>query len=181
MVYNGHSYNGMNGTSHACPLFAAMQAEIDQRQNTRKGNVVGRLFSIWQTYKYGPYAAGQPFVFHDITQGNTGYQAVAGYDWASGIGSVDGLLVRRSRSYVKVPRNLNRCVAMYPSGRLHGTNGQSGAQRRRNALIGMDCELADNAKFRWTHRLSINRTDRNTLDANNRSERRGWYVSHYRG
>ena len=80
----------MAGTSFSAPIFAAMQAEIDQRQGTRKGNVVGRLFTVWRTYGYGPYAAGHPDIFHDMTAGNNGYQAVAGYDWASGIGSVDG-------------------------------------------------------------------------------------------
>ncbi len=78
------------GTSFATPIFAAMQAEIDERQGTRKGNVVGRLYSLWRTYGYGAAPDGSPFIFHDITQGNTGWSAGSGYDWASGIGSVDG-------------------------------------------------------------------------------------------
>lgn len=90
MVYNGGAGPNGNGTSMASPIFAALQAEIDQRQGTRKGNVVGRLFTLWRAYGYSPFASGQPAVFHDITTGNNGYLAVTGYDWASGIGTVDG-------------------------------------------------------------------------------------------
>ncbi len=90
MVLNGQQTALAAGTSFATPMFAAIQAEIDERQGTRKGNVVGRLYSVWRTYGYSPFAPGQPAVFQDITAGNTGYQATAGYDWASGIGSLDG-------------------------------------------------------------------------------------------
>ncbi|MDH2910373.1 MAG: S8 family serine peptidase [Candidatus Eremiobacteraeota bacterium] len=89
-VYNGTSEPLAAGTSFATPIFSAIQAEIDQRQGTRKGNVVGRLYSIWDMYGYGAFAPGQPTVFQDITSGSNGYQASAGYDWASGIGSLDG-------------------------------------------------------------------------------------------
>jgi hypothetical protein len=71
-------------------MFAAIQEEIDQRQGTRKGNVVGQLYNLLATYGYSPFASGQPNVFHDITQGNSGYQAGVAWDAASGIGSPDG-------------------------------------------------------------------------------------------
>jgi subtilase family serine protease len=92
MVFNGQlvAGGGANGTSFATPIFAAIQAEIDQRQNTRKGNIVGRLYSLWRQYGYGPYAAGHQPIFQDITSGNSGYAANSGYDAASGIGSLDG-------------------------------------------------------------------------------------------
>ncbi len=90
MVLNGAAIAGANGTSFAAPIFAAIQAEIDQRQNTRKGNVVGRLYSLWRTYGYRAFASGQPAIFTDITAGNTGYAASPGYDWASGIGTING-------------------------------------------------------------------------------------------
>lgn len=90
LFLDGTAEAGANGTSFATPIFAAIQAEIDQRQNTRKGNIVGRLYSLWRTYGYSPFASGQPAIFQDLTAGNNGYQATTGYDWASGIGSVDG-------------------------------------------------------------------------------------------
>lgn len=80
----------MSGTSFAAPIFASIQAEIDQRQSTRKGNVVGRLYSLWKQYGYGPYTSGHPAIFQDITAGNSGWAATTGYDAASGIGSLDG-------------------------------------------------------------------------------------------
>lgn len=90
VVFNGTLEPGAAGTSFAAPIFASIQEEIDQRQNTRKGNVVGRLYSIWRQYGYGPYTSGHPAIFQDMTAGNSGYAATTGYDAASGIGSLDG-------------------------------------------------------------------------------------------
>jgi subtilase family serine protease len=79
-----------SGTSFAVQQFAALQIEIDQRQNTRKGNVVPAIWNAYFNYKYGPLGPGLPRVYDDIIQGNTGIQASVGPDWSSGIGAVDG-------------------------------------------------------------------------------------------
>jgi hypothetical protein len=73
------------GTSGAAPSFAAMVALINQKAGSAQGNVNPVLYAL----------AGQPGVFHDITLSNNtvpgvaGYSAGAGYDLATGLGSVD--------------------------------------------------------------------------------------------
>lgn len=89
------------GTSAAAPCFAGMVALINQKMNTPdgQGNINPVLYSM---------AATTPAAFHDITTGNNivpcsegskdcpatapfqfGYNAGAGYDLATGLGSVD--------------------------------------------------------------------------------------------
>lgn len=89
-VWDGVPGPGADGTSFSAPIFSAMQAEIDQRQQQRKGNIAGRLYALWSTYGYAPFYPGQPAIFYDITQVDTGWKAAAGWDAASGIGTVDG-------------------------------------------------------------------------------------------
>ena len=89
------------GTSVAAPCFAGMVALINQKMNTPngQGNINPTLYSM---------AATTPAAFHDITSGNNivpcvegskdcpatapfqfGYSAGAGYDQATGLGSVE--------------------------------------------------------------------------------------------
>ena len=89
------------GTSVAAPAFAGIVALINQKMNTPggQGNVNPTLYSM---------AGTSPAAFHDITTGNNivpcqvatadtgcpasgqmGYRAGAGYDQASGLGSID--------------------------------------------------------------------------------------------
>jgi len=89
------------GTSVAAPCFAGMVALINQKMNTSdgQGNINPILYSM---------AATTPAAIHDITSGNNivpcsegtkdcpatapfqfGYSAGAGYDQATGLGSVD--------------------------------------------------------------------------------------------
>src|SRR5205807_10039232 len=76
----------IGGTSEACPLFAGMVAIADQMAGHRLGLLNPKLYT----------ALGKPWLGElDITRGNNGfngvkgYQAVAGYDMASGTGTVD--------------------------------------------------------------------------------------------
>jgi pseudomonalisin len=88
----------VGGTSAGVPTFAGLVALINQKSGGNQGNVNPRLYQLF---------ASTPYVFHDITQGdnlvpctagtkdcpssgNIGYAAGAGYDRASGLGSVDG-------------------------------------------------------------------------------------------
>jgi hypothetical protein len=96
-----HTLSAVGGTSVAAPAFAGIVALINQRMNTPKGqgNINPTLYSM---------AAALPAAFHDITTGNNmvpceagspdcpttgpmeiGYSAGAGYDLASGLGSID--------------------------------------------------------------------------------------------
>jgi subtilase family serine protease len=82
--------DSVGGTSAAAPSFAGLMALVDQKMNARQGLANATLYPLAATQ-----AAGGPAVFHDITAGNnsvpgvTGYNAAAGYDPASGLGSVD--------------------------------------------------------------------------------------------
>jgi hypothetical protein len=96
------TFIGVGGTSAAAPAFAGMLALVSQSQGgARLGQVDPVLYQL--AASAGTYASA----FHDIKTGNnsvvcangspncgsngflTGYNAVAGYDRASGLGSVD--------------------------------------------------------------------------------------------
>jgi uncharacterized protein (TIGR03437 family) len=103
MVYTGGSISIYGGTSAGTPVFAGVLALLNQ-QLTRSGaspglgNINSRLYALAQT---------SPEMFHDVTSGNNrvtiscrpaarlcssgtfGYDAAAGYDLASGLGSID--------------------------------------------------------------------------------------------
>ena len=102
---NGYVYVG-GGTSFAAPIYAGMQALINQATaSTGQGNINPTLYTL---------ASSTPAVFHDITLGNNdspcqsgstdctsgqteiGYSATTGYDQATGLGSVDANLLAQS-------------------------------------------------------------------------------------
>ncbi|MGA8111284.1 MAG: S53 family peptidase [Acidobacteriaceae bacterium] len=87
------------GTSFAAPIFAGMLAMIDQKENASQGVANSTLYTL--AANASTYASA----FHDITSGNndcalagsnycsgsgiTDYAAAAGYDEATGLGSLD--------------------------------------------------------------------------------------------
>lgn len=87
------------GTSFSSPIFAAMVAMIDQKQNASQGVAASVL------YKLAANGSTYASAFHDITSGTndcasaganycsgsglTDYPATTGYDEATGLGSVD--------------------------------------------------------------------------------------------
>jgi subtilase family serine protease len=77
------------GTSLASPLFAGLEAQIDQFQNTRIGFINPQLYTLLQGSSY-------PQLFHDITNGNNGYPAGPGYDLVTGVGSTFGWALANS-------------------------------------------------------------------------------------
>jgi hypothetical protein len=65
---------------------AALYAQIDQALGNRTGLAQTGLYYGYVTGSYPGGAA-----WHDVTKGNNGhYRAVAGYDDATGVGSIDG-------------------------------------------------------------------------------------------
>jgi uncharacterized protein (TIGR03437 family) len=109
LVYTGGSLAVYGGTSVPTPVFAGLAALLNQYlvSNGKQsapglGNINPQLYSLAQT---------NPSIFHDITTGNNivsvacgrrsitcsstavGYNAGAGYDQASGLGSVDAYLL----------------------------------------------------------------------------------------
>jgi uncharacterized protein (TIGR03437 family) len=103
LVYTGGTLSVFGGTSVGAPTFSGMVALLNQYQALNggasgMGNLNPRLYSLAQS---------SPNVFHDVTNGNNlvtitcttrqrncaagsfGYSAGAGYDQASGLGSVN--------------------------------------------------------------------------------------------
>jgi hypothetical protein len=92
-------FSGVGGTSAATPAFSGMLAQVVQSTGSRLGQANNVLYKM--------AANNYSTVFHDVTIGNnsvvcatgspdcgsngftTGYDAAAGYDLASGLGSVD--------------------------------------------------------------------------------------------
>ena len=90
--------NPAGGTSFAAPAFAGVVALMEQLAGGRLGNINPMLYTV---------SAAAPTAFHDITTGNNeiscaspadpgcgggnlyGYAATAGYDCATGLGSLD--------------------------------------------------------------------------------------------
>ncbi|MGA7380600.1 MAG: S53 family peptidase, partial [Terriglobales bacterium] len=78
------------GTSAASPSFAGLMALVVEKMGARQGNANTIFYSLANDQRFGGAA-----VFHDVKVGNnsvpgvTGFNAVAGYDQATGLGSVD--------------------------------------------------------------------------------------------
>jgi subtilase family serine protease len=89
-INNSSSLSAFGGTSASSPAFAGILALVVQRFG-RQGNPNPRLYQLATAQLTG----GGPAVFHDTTQGDnsvpgqTGFPAGAGYDQATGLGSVD--------------------------------------------------------------------------------------------
>ena len=101
---NQFYFQGFGGTSTAAPAFAGILALVQQKTGSRLGQAAKNLYDLYN----GSHAAA---VFHDVTVGNisvpcttttpncalntagypflTGYNTTAGYDLATGLGSVD--------------------------------------------------------------------------------------------
>jgi len=90
MVCMSGGFYAVSGTSAATPSFAGIAALLVGRQGQRQGNLNPTLYSL-----ASKQASGGSAVFHDVTSGNnsvpgqTGFSAGAGYDQATGLGSVD--------------------------------------------------------------------------------------------
>jgi pseudomonalisin len=90
IVQNGSLY-AVGGTSAASPSFAGLMALVVQHTAARQGDANTTFYPLATRQR-----AGGASVFHDITSGNnsvpkqTGFNATAGYDQATGLGSVDG-------------------------------------------------------------------------------------------
>jgi hypothetical protein len=96
LLGSNNKYTLAGGTSFAAPIFAGFLALLNQAENANgQGNINPELYTL---------AASSGSVFHDITTGTiacvagvtncgaageSGYAATAGYDEATGLGSVD--------------------------------------------------------------------------------------------
>lgn len=103
VAMNGELYV-IGGTSAATPSLGGLMVLVGQKSGGRLGNANPALYALAAKQSSG----GAP-VFHDITSGNntvpgvTGYSAAAGYDLATGLGSVDASLLVNHWNDVSVP------------------------------------------------------------------------------
>jgi subtilase family serine protease len=94
LIYQEGSLYVVGGTSAASPSFAGIMSLVGQHAAARLGNANVALYSL--ATRQG---AGGASIFHDITHGNnsvpgqTGFNAVTGFDQATGLGSVDALVL----------------------------------------------------------------------------------------
>jgi subtilase family serine protease len=85
----------IDGTSVATPSFASVIALVLQNAGLSQGNINPVLYTLANQQ----LSAGGPAIFHDITSGNNsvpgvqGYKAGAGYDLATGLGSIDAFML----------------------------------------------------------------------------------------
>ena len=80
MVLINGAAQQIGGTSLAAPLFTGFWARVQSQNNN---SLAFPAAAIYQK------AAANPTMFHDITSGSQGYSAKAGWDYASGYGSLD--------------------------------------------------------------------------------------------
>ena len=94
LIYQSGGLYVVGGTSAAAPAFAGVMALVVQHSGARQGNANAALYSLGSKQR-----AGGASVFHDITSGNngvpgqSGFGATAGYDQATGLGSVDASIL----------------------------------------------------------------------------------------
>ncbi len=88
-VYNSYYNSGwveVGGTSAGTPQWAALVAIADQgRALTGKTSLDGASQTLYAIYRMAQ--ASESTYFHDISIGNNGYAAKAGYDYVTGNGS----------------------------------------------------------------------------------------------
>jgi len=90
LIYQNGGLYVVGGTSAASPSLAGVMALVVQNAAARQGNANTTFYSLASKQR-----AGGASVFHDIAMGNnsvpgqTGFNATAGYDQATGLGSID--------------------------------------------------------------------------------------------
>lgn len=134
----GFSFEGVGGTSAAAPSLAGIMALIGQKMGARLGPpnyLLYRLASKERSAQCNGSAATPPAgtcVFHDITVGNNAvplepgygtssahYRATAGYDLATGLGSVNvANLLNKWSSITFAPTDT--ALSVTPASLVHG-------------------------------------------------------------
>jgi subtilase family serine protease len=95
LVYTGGMLAAIAGTSASAPAFAGLMALVVQKTGQRQGNANVRLYQLASAQ----WTSGGAAAFHDTTSGNNsvpgtpGFTAGAGYDPATGLGSVDAAVL----------------------------------------------------------------------------------------
>ena len=94
LIYQNGGLYVVGGTSAATPSFAGVMALVVQNRAARQGNANTVFYPL-----AAKQAAGGASIFHDVTTGNNtvpgqpGYNAAAGYDQVTGLGSIDATIL----------------------------------------------------------------------------------------
>jgi pseudomonalisin len=94
LIYQEGGLYVVGGTSAASPSFAGIMALVVQNTALRQGNANTAFYPLATKQR-----AGGAAVFHDVTSGNnsvpgqSGFNAATGYDQATGLGSIDALVL----------------------------------------------------------------------------------------
>jgi hypothetical protein len=109
IVYD-NTWFGVGGTSLATPIWAGITAIADQYAGTALGFLDPSLYRILDSSNYSAD-------FHEITSGNNGYAAGAGWNPVTGIGSpiVSSLVKNLARPSNLTPSNLTTSVVAAPT------------------------------------------------------------------
>lgn len=84
VLFDGKLVGGYGGTSFAAPMFAGVIANMDHLTNVW----YGYSYNGWLNYNiYGMYPNSNDF--NDITTGNNGMSAGSGWDYVTGLGTVN--------------------------------------------------------------------------------------------
>ena len=116
VAMNGAFYV-FGGTSAATPSFAGLMALVNQKTQARQGSANPTFYALATNQSKG--GAG---VFHDVTSGSNsvpgqaGFTAGAGYDAASGLGSVDATLLVNHWTDASVPSPVNCTYSLGAAG-----------------------------------------------------------------
>jgi hypothetical protein len=93
-VYDSYPYNGapldwvdVGGTSASAPQWAALMALVAQSRGAALGSLDGATQTLPALYQLGANATTYGNDFYDVTGGNNGLAARAGYDLVTGLGS----------------------------------------------------------------------------------------------
>ena len=132
LVVEGGSLYVFGGTSASSPSFAGIMALVNQKTGSAQGNPNPTLYGL--AALEANHATAHSY-FHDITSGSntvpgvTGFSAVAGYDQATGLGTVNAsdLVNFWHDAAVTVPASMNASMSVGAVTVRQGGSGTSTA------------------------------------------------------
>jgi uncharacterized membrane protein len=131
VIENGYLYV-IGGTSASSPAFAGIMAIVNQKTGSAQGNPNPTLYALAALQAKGSTAHAY---FHDVTSGSntvpgmSGYNAGAGYDLTTGIGTVNAanLVNYWGDAAVTVPPSMNAIMTVPSLTIRQGASGTSTA------------------------------------------------------
>jgi pseudomonalisin len=123
LIYQSGELYVVGGTSAASPSFAGVMALVVENTAARQGNANVAFYALASKQR-----AGGASVFHAITIGNNsvpgqaGFNATAGYDQATGLGSIDGSVLVDHWASATTPPSFHAAVSANSVSVIDGSN-----------------------------------------------------------